>query len=201
MKKVDKNKLTAHFIGADQYTRECWYVTSRDTECTIDAISGDVLMFSVNYDKKYTGKKITLGDFEADPFSNYIRDNPNNAYSKLAAGIVNSKLANGRIIDEIMIDGIQFVWDKDSDGFDPKAKGTIQVDAKVLMPSGRSYCLSFWGTKQLELRIFTSHPTKDACLWGYFYEEQAGEYSPTPSSSSWETAPGITPGPAATSGN
>lgn len=176
--KVHRNKLTAEFYGVTEYNPHAWWiVTSPDAQCSIDAVSGDVLMFSVS-SEKYKGKKITLGEFDDPKYSTGIYENPNNAYAKAAAKIVNAKLAGGRVIDEVMIDGIQFVWDNNEDGFDPDAKGTIQVDAKVLMPSGRSYCLSFWGTNKLELKIFSSHPSKDACLWGYFYPEDGEDYPP-----------------------
>lgn len=176
--KADKSKLTAQFNGATEYnSHESWSVTGPDGECFIDAVSGEVLMFSLPYDKKYTGKKITMEEYNTDPaYGTDLWEDPNNAYSKMATELVNAKLANGRAIDEIMIGATQFAWTNDKDGLEPSAKGTIQVDVYVLMESGRCYVFSIWGTKEIELNIFYSYPTKDACLNGYFYEDQAEDY-------------------------
>lgn len=173
---ADKSELTASFY-TETAPHEWWYVTGNGKECYIDAVSGEVLQFRLSPERKYTGKLITLEECTTDPYSADIAEDPNNAYSRMAAEIVNSTLADGRIIDEIMTDGIQFVWDNNSDGLDPKAKGTIAVDVLVLMKTGRSYRFTFWGTEEIVLMEFSSHPTQDACRWYYFYEEQAEEYS------------------------
>ena len=174
--KVDKSKLTADFYQ-ETAPHEWWIVYGPGAECYIDALSGEVLRFSTMLDKKYTGKMISLEESNTAKYSTVIAEDPNNAYSKMAAEIVNSKLANGRNIESVEVAGIQFVWANDKDGLDPKAKGTISVDILVLMETGRSYRFTFWGTEKIELVEFSSHPTQDACHWYYFYEDQAEEYS------------------------
>jgi hypothetical protein len=155
-----------------------WQVACSDFFCKIDALTGEVLIFSIDDSKKYTGDKITLGEYNTEPAYNYkAYEDVNNPYSKKAADIVTSKLAKGRAIDEAVVSASQFAGDNNG-GSGSNEKGTTQVDVCVLMKTGRCYTLSFSGTKQLELRIYKSYPTKDACLNDYFYEEEASDFPP-----------------------
>ncbi len=198
---IDEKNLTYEFNGS----HETWYISESlddgicDYMCLIDAISGEVLNLQ-DRSKEYAGDRITLEEFDngagniSAPSGGQanMTNSPDNAYIKDAAQIIKDKLADGRTIENIEIDGVQFVWDNNSEGFDPEAKGTIQVDCHVYMNTGRSYTLSFWGTNQLELRIFYSHPTQDACRWGYLFEEEASDY---PNDEEWHTAEGIEAAP------
>lgn len=217
---VNKSALTVQFrsdkntLDNKEYVHQVWDIEGQDCICGIDAMTGTVITFT--YSAAYTGTKITIGDFDSGKAGNItaptgygpvdINNSPDDIYINAAKKLVNEYLAGGRKIDNIEIDGVQFVWDNNSDGFKPDAPGTIQVDCHVYMETGMCYIMSFWGTEQLELREFDSAPTKQACEAGFYWPEDAA-YSPPygwkgpwpePSSSSvpsaWETAPGLTNG-------
>ena len=62
------------------------------------------------------------------------------------------------------------------------------------METGLSYTLTLWGgTDALEVCVFYSHPTWDACQWGYYYEEDASHSIPS-ERIEFEEAEGITEG-------
>jgi hypothetical protein len=201
-KNIDESTLTATFEAAHNlvddngiayYTvHDNWQVQNSDYHCWIDAVTGDVLEFRVLTDN-YPGESISEGDFNKDFVYNIYND-PDNVYVTAARDIVETKLSEGRKIENIEVDGIQFAWDDDKYDDDHNASGTIQVDCHVYMDSGRFYTLSFWGTDQIVLKIFSTYPSKQACQWGYFYEENASDYPASPVPSGWQTAPGITGG-------
>lgn len=180
-------------------TRNIWSMEGAGFSCAIDAASGAILAFCDTTDN-YPGSSITEGEFSdvgditaPDGGAVYLHNCPENIYIKAAETLVNERLANGRAISDIMIDGVQFVWDESAEySDDASASGTIQVDCHVFMEKGPSYTLSFWGTDEVVLKIFTSHPTQHACLWGYFYEEEAADYPPE--GSNWKGISGITEG-------
>ncbi len=167
-----------------------WQVSNTDFFCFLDASTGEVLWFDARTDD-YPGESITEGGFDSLLAEN-IYDDPGNIYVRAARSIVESVLAGGRVIQDIQVDGIQFAWVESDHG--AEATGTVQVDCHVYMDSGSSYTLSFWGTSEVVLKIFNSHPTHHACTWGYFYEEQAGDYPPQSATGEWQTAPGIVDG-------
>lgn len=197
---VDKSGLTVIYNGKEEYsydnngvaetrtTHENWFISSPDLSCGVDAATGTVIS-AERQSGKYPGGSITLEDFDG---SNIGRDDPENAYIVAAREIVNAKLAQGRNIEMIQIDGVQFVWDDDNAGFDPGATGTALADCHVYMDTGLSYTLSFWGTDQLALYWFFSHPTHHACTWGYYYPEDGVNVPPESATGEWYTAPGVT---------
>lgn len=199
---VDEDTLIATFEAAHDlldengnaysHVYDNWQVQNTDFSCLLDAITGDVLMFNVSTDD-YPGESITEGDFDMD-LATTIYDDPDNIYVTAARAIVEAELSEGREIEGIEVDGIQFVWDEPSTGPDPDATGTIQVDCHVYMESGRHYTLSFWGTDEIVLKKFSTYPTVEACQWGYFYENDLPVSGPQPSCDTWNAAPGITQG-------
>ena len=207
-KTADDTDITASF---DSQGHTTWAVKDDTFSCYIEAISGDVICcMNTGSENEYSGESITLGEFDSDSFCSDIYDDPDNIYIQTATNIVNNSLANGRRIDHVEIDGIQFCWDDNSRGFDPAATGTAMVDCHVYMETGLSYTLSLWGgTDALEVSVFYSHPTWNACQWGYYFEEDAPSFdsaaseSATPESAvEWSTAAGViaepTPVPTAT---
>ncbi len=190
---VDGGSLTATFRGEEDIIDEngnivytayaVWTVEGPDLHCTIDAASGAPIIFYDNSDS-YPGGSITQGGFFNEDRSApdggpvYLHNCPDNMYIKAAEKLVTERLANGRAISDIMIDGVQFVWNDNSEGFDPGATGTIQVDCHVYMETGMNYTLSFWGTDDVVLKVFSTHPTDHACKWGYFYEKDGANYPP-----------------------
>lgn len=164
-KTIDKTTLSANFnkVGYD-VKHDGWSVSNKDYSSSIDAISGELLYMC--YYGEYEGvDNITKKEFME--LSDKIRDNPEPYFEK-ATEIIKVNLANDRNIEHMLIDGIQVIFADDQ----PQ---TIQVDCKVLMESGRSYCLSFAGS-ELYVRVFTSHPTQNATVFGYNWEEEASEY-------------------------
>lgn len=206
---VDKSGLAVAYSGKEEYnynnngvsetrtTHETWSVTSPDLNCTVDAVSGAVI-FSERQSEAYPGVSITLGDFDnnttgitPDGGSADMFNSPDDIYISAARRLVTDRLADGRVIENIMIDGVQFVWDNNGEGFDPNATGTVLVDCHVYMETGLSYTLSFLGTDQLVLHWFWSHPTHHACTWGYFYPEDGTGLPPESATGDWYTAPGV----------
>lgn len=204
---VDRSSLTVNFSpqedlkdenGNITYTiHEYWSIENKDFNCGVDAATGTVTLFDLRTND-YPGSTITEEEFESDttgvsadggPVD--MHSCPDDIYIKAAVDLVNKHLANGRNIDNVEIDGVQFVWKNNSDGFDPDAEGTILVDCHVYMENGLSYTLSFWGIGEVALNRFYSHPTQHACTWGYFYEEDGADYPPESANGEWYTAPGI----------
>jgi hypothetical protein len=205
---VDKSKLIINYEPKEDVkdengnyvytTHENWLIRNSDFFCSIDAASGIVATFELE-GNDYPGVSITEGEFSSNStgiVKDYIVDlhnSPDDIYVKAAYDLVSNHLANGRNIENIMIDGIQFVWKKDSNDCNPDAEGTILVDCHVYMEAGESYTLSFWGIGEVALNRFYSHPTQHACMWGYFYEEEAADYPPEGNSAgAWQNAPGVT---------
>ena len=124
-KTADTGTLTATF--SDDYAHANWGVENDTFSCYIDAISGDVITCDVitwgENPATYSGESITLGEFDSDPYYLDLRDDPENIYIQTATDIVNASLADGRGIDHVEIDGMQFYWDENSRGFDPEATG------------------------------------------------------------------------------
>lgn len=192
---VDPGSVTANFSPSEEIkdekgnivntTHDTWIIEGPGFYCSIDAATNAITIF-YDTNTEYRGSSIKESQFKEignisapDGGAVYLHNSPDNAYIKAAEKLVNERLANGRKISDIMIDGVQFVWDDSSeDECTPDATGTIQVDCHVLMEKGPNYTLSFWGTDEIVLKIFTSHPTQHACLWGYFYEEDAAKYPP-----------------------
>ena len=172
-KTVDTVSLTATFYGDQPHAY--WGIKSGVDSCYLDAISGDVIECD-HFSNGYSGNSITLGESQSMDYS--FVDDPDNIYIQTVKDIVNASLAGGRSIDELQIDGIQFYWDNNSEGLNPEATGTNVVDCHVCMATGLSYTISLWGSEDaLQIcRIFT-HQSQDACRWGYYYEEDAVEYS------------------------
>lgn len=166
-------------------THEGWAIECADFFCGVDAATDTVISFMVE-SNKYTGSSITLNDFDNNNTTGVIpgggpanlQNSPDDIYIKAARQLVTDRLADGRSIQDIQIDGVQFVWDNNDLGFDPNATGTALVDCHVYMDTGLSYTLSFLGTDQLILHWFMSHPSHHACMWGYFYPEDSADYPP-----------------------
>lgn len=183
--------------GRKTYPVKRWYVYSSDFSCYVDAISGDVLTFEAK--SRNVGKFITLGEYENDTTGTTpegstadMYNSPNDKYIQTAVNMINSYVTDGRSIENVKIGATQFVWYNANQGFEPDVAGAMQVDCQVYMETGRCYSLSFWGAEEIIPKIFMSHPTKNACTWGYFYEDEAGDYPPDGMSYvEWYTAPGI----------
>ncbi len=171
-------------LGDNQ--RAGWYLNDGTYSCNIDALSGEVLMCERAV--HYTGTIIKVDEYLsmcddtiAGPLD--MHNSPDDIYIRAALGIIDERFANGRTVENARIDASQFV------GIAADESGTVETDVDVLMSTGRSYRLLFWGTDEALFAGYYSFPTQDACLWGYFYEEDAPQYS-----GDWQTAPGITEG-------
>lgn len=200
---VDKSALTVRFESQpnmEGIVHNEWYVDSPEYSCGVDAETGTVIYFEVR-SGTYPGSSITLGGWNTE-FDSSIRGNPNNIYITAARDIVTSKLAVGRDIDYIEIDGMGFYWDDENGGFDSDETGTIIVDCHVYMETGMCYTLTYWGTDEIALNRFFSNPTKQACQAGFYFLDQADENppygwkGPWPGDDldGWESAPGTTDG-------
>ncbi len=199
---VDKSALSVRFESEpnmEGIVHNEWYINSQEYSCGVDAETGTVIYFE-SLSRTYPGSSITLGEFNTE-FDSSIRGNPNNIYITAARDIVTSKLAQGRKIDYIDIDGIGFVWDDEDGGFGPDETGTIGVDCHVYMETGMCYTLTYWGTDEIALNRFFSNPTKQACEAGFYFLDQAddnppyGWKGPWPGApEDWQAAPGITEG-------
>lgn len=200
---VDKSALTVRFESQpnmEGIVHNEWYVDSPKYSCGVDAVTGTVIYFEVR-SGTYPGSSITLSDFNTE-FDSGVRGNPNNIYITAARDIVTSKLAGGRDIDYIEIDGMSFYWDDEKGGFDPDETGTVIVDCHVYMETGMCYTLTYWGTDETALSRFFSNPTKQACEAGFYFLDQADENPPYGWEGPWPgdgldgrgSAPGITDG-------
>lgn len=185
---VDVSTPTVTFDGEGSHAK--WIVKSDTFISYVDALSGEV--FYCQRTSGYAGDRITLGEYYS--ISDSLRspsgddppdmsNSPDSIYIKAALEFANDRLADGRAVDNAIINAGQFIWEASA------ATGTIEVDVDVLMASGRSYRLVFWGTDQPVLAGYYSFPTQDACRWGYFYEEEV------PETATW---PEATPTPAPT---
>ncbi len=163
---IDKADLSTRFNNSGYNVKHhTWWVYNEDYGCSIDAISGELHL--LDYMGEYQGKD-DIKEKEFMDLDNEIRNNPEPYYEK-AAEIVNANLADGRDIEYMLIDGIQVVF---INGNQPQ---TLQVDCRVLMESGRSYSFGFTGS-ELFVTNFYSHPTQNAAIWGYWWEEEASRY-------------------------
>lgn len=186
--------------GNKSYTNKRWYVYSSLFSCYVDAISGDVTRFEAK--PRDVGKHITLGEYKNDTTgitpgggAADMHNSPNDKYIQTAVNMINSYVTDGRSIENVEIGATQFVWDSNYGGFDPNATGCMQVDCQVYMATGRCYTLSFWGAEKIVPKIFMSHPTKHACMWGYLYEDQSSDYPPDGmSNEEWHEAQDIISG-------
>ena len=191
---IEKRDLTDNKGAIIGIQHDEWAVEGRACTCYIDALSGDVIFFENN--NEYSKEGTTVGEWDeavlSGSYGGYYED-PNNIYIQTAKNIVNASLADGRSIDHVQIDGVQFAWDDNNAGFESDATGTLLVDCHVYMETGVSYTISLWGdTDNLQVYWFYSHPTWDACKWMYYYEEDA-HVLPS-EADEWQTAPGITEG-------
>ena len=159
--KVKESSLTASLetttIGVKH---KYWYVRYEDFDCSIDAISGEVMILWGRYDYE--------GDDNNSTYS-FSNRNSDESYYKKTEEIVNEHLADGHEIELIYIDGVQDVYNDQGTAY------TLLVDCHVLMKSGPSYTLSLIGSEQ-ELYWYSSHPTQKACVWMYYWEEDGAEY-------------------------
>ncbi len=171
-------------LGDNQ--RAGWYLSDGTYSCNLDAISGEVLMCERTIN--YTGSIITVDEYLSmgddtitGPLDMY--NSPDNLFIRAGLEIIGDRFANGRTVDNAMINATQLV------GIAGDKRGTVETNVDVLMATGRSYRLLFWGTDEAVFVGYYSYPTQDACLWGYFYEEDAPQYF-----DEWQEDPEITDG-------
>ncbi len=176
---VDKSTLSVNFEnnptieGINHYT---WTITTPEYGCGVDAVTGTVIYFEL-YSGTYPGDSITQNEFDTG-LRGSIRDYSDNIYITATRDLVTGKLAQGRNIDSIEIDGIGFVYDDENAGQNPDATGSVSVDCHVYMETGMCYILTYWGIDEVSVCRFSSHPTKQACQCGFYYEDQADENPP-----------------------
>ena len=84
-----------------------------------------------------------------------------------ARKLINEKFANGRTIEEIMVDGIQM--DFNTPGVD------ILADCKIRMSDGDCYLVRV-GYPTYDIRLFEVYPGWHSCIWMYGDESEAGDY-------------------------
>ncbi len=84
-----------------------------------------------------------------------------------ARKLINEKFANGRTIEEIMVDGIQM--DFNTPGVD------ILADCKMRMSDGDCYLVRV-GYPTYDIRLFEVYPGWHSCIWMYGDESEAGDY-------------------------
>lgn len=170
-----------------------WAVSDANYSAYIDALSGDVIVFSLtsmfNGIGEYSGNRITLEAYQYIDFDDFFYST-DSIYIITATDIINASLANGRKIDHIEITGVKFIWDEGAE-LALDTTGTLAVICDVFMETGNSYSLTLWGADQLEPIELCYYQTQDGCRLGYYYEkgEDALGYS-----DEWQTAPGITQG-------
>jgi len=192
---VDDAALTAEFDGNGVHAQ--WIVKSNALSCTIDALSSEVL--SCECISGYAGDRInqseyhnrvhdsltfTTGDCAADMYNS-----PDNVYIKAALAVANESLTDGRTVETIKISGGVFMWDSST------ATASVEADVDILMTTGRSYRLVFWGADQIVLAAYYSYPNQEACDLGYFYEEEVPDSFNDKWQTDWpEPTPTVMPG-------
>ena len=148
-------------------THDTWSIYNTDFSCILDAVTGNVIY--IDEIRDYTGKDdFSKSDVEFWEAADEIICNPL-IYEDLAADFVNSRLADGRTIEYLMVDGMQAVFNDDNQ------EQTVVVDVHVLMNGGRSYTLSFIGSERYLYR-FMAHPSQEGAFYGFLWEDEASEY-------------------------
>ena len=148
-------------------THDTWCVYNTDFYGILDAVTGNIIYIDDMRD--YVGVD-DYSDSDVEfwkAVDGIICDA--SIYEDLAADFVNSKLADGRTIEYLMVDGMQAVFNENNQ------EQTVVVDVHVLMNGGRSYTLSFIGSERYLYR-FMAHPSQEGAFYGFFWEDEASEY-------------------------
>jgi hypothetical protein len=97
-----------------------------------------------------------------------------------AKNLINSRFANGRTIENVMVDGIQVAF---------PAADYVLADCVIGMSKGDCYLVRM-AYPSCEVVMFEVYPIGWEGYWGYIYAaDHAGQQD-------WQTAPGVTEGPA-----
>ena len=151
-------------------------------ELTIDAITGELQAYGYLPDSSEYGKGDDFDDVD-DALMEELRDDP--AFEEKARQIISDHFLDGREIVEVMIDGIQWVFDNKT--YD------IQVDAKVNVDTGTCYTINF-SYPGYNVVGFTAFPLGwHSALYGYWNPEEAEMYSDY--GEEWTSGEGVTEAP------
>ncbi len=153
--------------------------------CYMDSTTGQIRFV----DKLTPESELTKGDTFAD-VDRSLMDAAQRDVERIVGSVsplIEKSFANGRRIEEVMLDGIQ--WDF----LDPA--NDVLVDCKIRMSEGECYMAR---VTYPDIRIvqFNIYPLGwESCLWGYWDPEQADEYPPVAVQESAVEAARETPAP------
>ncbi|MEL7608404.1 MAG: hypothetical protein AAGU74_02740 [Bacillota bacterium] len=194
---IENCKVFAHYYKYEGMP-EAVYLVSIDGEdvenckyaCGIDPVSG-ALHIAKSYAATGLSSRPTGGAADEELMEKAYNDP---AVREVAFNLIHDHFLDGRTIEEIMVDGVQWTFGAyGQPGFD------VQLDCKVRMSSGACYTVSVAYPDMSVLTLDVYPLGWDSCLWGYkTAAEQAGRSTPAPTPVGNEA--GVTMAPQAESG-
>lgn len=144
------------YAGSKKYSKASF-------SCYMDAVTGFVSHVENHTPMGKDKKTYAEGEVKDLMFSLYSDDK----IPEAARNLIDAQFANGRTIEEIMVDGIQ--GDAKTPGVD------ILADCKIRMSDGDCYLVRV-GYPTYDIRMFEVYPGWHSCIWMYQDESEAGDY-------------------------
>lgn len=155
-----KSELSArHFEASLNTTSNIWLLGNKECIGYVEAKTGEVLAF---YNVRgYLGECILTEDEFAEKKKELTENH--DKYIKAATSFVKCNLDEDRNISEVQFDDVVFTGE-------PDESGTFLLTVRVLMKSGRSYCLGYTESPY-NLERFFSYPSQEECIVGSALED------------------------------